>query len=84
MTVMEQLAKLEKEFSPDQARILMDVIETQTLTKDYFDTRLDSFDTKLDGLLSRMDAKLEGLRNQMLIAMLTTAGLALGIAKIWI
>lgn len=66
MTVMEQLAKLEKQFSPEQAKVLMDVIEQQTVTRDY------------------LDSKLQELRNQMLGGTVLVAGLALGIAKLWV
>ena len=40
MTVMEQLAKLEKQFSPEQAKTLMDVIEQQTVTRDFLEGKL--------------------------------------------
>lgn len=73
MTVMEQLAKLEKEFSPEQAKVLMDVIEQQTVTRDY-----------LKGELHELKTYVAEVRNQLLIAMIVVASAALGIAKIWI
>ena len=47
MTAMEQLAKLEKQFSPEQARAIMDVIETQAITRDYLDARLEAMEKRL-------------------------------------
>jgi hypothetical protein len=47
MTVMEQLAKLEKEFSAEQAKALMDVIEQQTVTRDYLKGELQEMRNQL-------------------------------------
>jgi hypothetical protein len=73
MTVMEQLAKLEKEFSAEQAKALMDVIEQQTVTRDY-----------LKGELQEVKTFIAEVRNQMLLGTLVIASIALGIAKLWI
>ena len=47
MTVMEQLAKLETKFSPEQAKVLMDVIEQQTVSRDYLKGELQELRNQL-------------------------------------
>jgi hypothetical protein len=47
MTVMEQLARLEKQFSPEQAKALMDVIEQQTVTRDFLKGELQELRNQL-------------------------------------
>lgn len=83
MTVMEQLAKLEKEFSPEQAKVLMDVIEQQTVTREYLRSELQIVNSDLKGEIQSLKTYTTEMRNQVVLALLVTTGVALGIAKVW-
>jgi hypothetical protein len=84
MTVMEQLAKLEKEFSPEQAKVLMDVIEQQTVTREYLRSELQIVNSDLKGEIQSLKTYATELRNQVVLALLVITGVALGIAKVWL
>jgi hypothetical protein len=47
MTVMEQLAQLEKQFTPEQAKVILDVIEKQTVTREYLKGELQELRNQL-------------------------------------
>jgi len=81
---MEQLAKLEKEFSPEQAKVLMDVIEQQTVTREYLRSELQIVNGDLKGEIQSLKTYVTEMRNQVVLALLVTTGVALGIAKVWL
>jgi hypothetical protein len=47
VSTVEHLRRLREHFTPEQAEVILTVIESQTVTRDYLDARLEALEKRL-------------------------------------
>ena len=78
MGTVDNLRRLRQHFTQEQAEDILAVIESQTVTREYFDSRLDStrdyldrrfadVDSRFTVFRSEIDVRLEGMEKRLIL-----------------
>jgi hypothetical protein len=67
VSTVEHLRRLREHFTPEQAEVILTVIESQSVTRDYLDARLATVQASIDTRFAAVDTKLEAMEKRLIL-----------------